>query len=223
MVKEYTQYFYEVFTVIKNYFYLIFIPSIFITVFYIVQLEYKELNIVIFFVFIISMFLILPLIYGQYFEILLHGKVASWAAVFNSYWLRFLIAAILIKSPIFLCILIFPQIDEIKDTVSFLTEIFSIYIMPLVFLNKEIINSIKLGIKCLLGNIKFSAPLILITVILIVLPELSSVFYNKNGGAVLKYIAYFLSVVVGTIMHVTVFLTASLILKNKLILTGDRS
>lgn len=223
MVKEYTQYVHEVFTVIKNYFYLIFIPSILITVFYIVQLEYKELNIVIFFVFIISMLLILPLIYGQYFEILLHGKVASWVAVFNSYWLRFLIAAILVKSPIILCILIFPQIGEIKDTVSFLTELFSIYIIPLVFLNKEIINSIKVGIKCVLGNIRFSAPLILITVILFVLPELSAVFYNINGGGVLIYITYFLSVVVGTILHLSVFLTASLILKNKLIPTGDRS
>ena len=221
MANEYTHYIKGTFNILKNHFHLLLIPSILTTGLYISQLEAKDSKFLLFWIFIFSIFIILPLIYGQYIEIILCGKITSWGTVFNSYWLRFLIVTVLVKIPTFLCILLFIQFGEIKNAISLLTEIFSIYIFPLVFLNKEIINSIKLGIKCLIGNIKFSAPLIIITVITYFLPELNLVSFKLINSKFFLYIFYFIFILINVSIDFIIFITASLILKDKLLLIKD--
>ena len=221
MISEYLQYCKDTFDILRNNFYLLLIPSILTTGLYVSQLETKNQPIDLFLIVTFLIFIILPLIYGQYIEIILHGKTTSWRAVFTSYWLRFVTVIILVNIPTFLFILLFPRAGEVKNSVSNLIELLSIYIFPLVFLKKEIINSIKLGIKCLFGNLKFSSPLIIIAAVTYFWPELDLGFYKYTDTKFLIYISYFLFVLINVATDLFIFIAASLILKDKFLLTNN--
>ena len=129
----------------------------------------------------------MPLFYGQFFEIINSGKKDSWSNVFNNYWLKVIIVIFILKVPIVFLNLISSKMIVTKEILGFIIEIASIYILPLVLFEKEIINSIKLGIKCLVGNLKYSFPLVLILLPAIFIPLLISLMLKYIDIQILSY------------------------------------
>ena len=92
-------------------------------------------------------------------------------------------------------------------------------ILPLVLMKKEIISSFKLGIKCLLGNLKFSSPIILVLIFSFLFPILVTVIIKYVNIQFLSYTFSVILIFLSTFIEFAVFIAASLILKEKLLMT----
>ncbi|KPJ77850.1 MAG: hypothetical protein AMJ54_06695 [Deltaproteobacteria bacterium SG8_13] len=216
MIDAYRSYFRNTFRIIKSHLFLLLFPSVLVTGIYVYRIEVSSHQPFVFWIFSFAFLIVFPLIYGQFTEVILNGKITSWRTVFNKYWIRFIAASVLVKMPTILCIILFPQVDEIKNAVSFVTQISTIYIYPLVFLKREIIASIITGVKCLIGNFKFSFPLVTISVVSYILLEFDFTFSNFIESRVFGYFPFFLSVVVAVFIDLFIFIVASSILIEKL-------
>ena len=171
-------------------------------------------------VMIIALVIVLPLIYGQYTEIVLNGKKDAWTAVFRAYWVRAFVLALILKAPIVLVMLWAPGANALRGAMSFLIELLSIYIVPLVFVKKEIVSPIKIGLKDLLGNLKFSAPLIAAAGVSFLLPVLGSLLFRFVQNGIVIHAVRLVIVVICMVIDYSVFIAVLLILKEK-ILSGQ--
>jgi len=216
MEKSALHYMAEGFLVLKANVSYVLIPFILSLGFYLSDFVIEELRPLFTFLVTIILFIVFPLFYGQFAEIIKYGKKDTWLKVFNNYWVKVVLLSLILKGPIIILDLVVPQIVVLNVTVSFIIDIASIYILPLVLLEKKIFNSIYLGIICLLGNLKFSLPLIIVTTFPLLIPFLF--------GMPLKYINIkflllpfsIVLVLLIIIFEFTVFITASIILKDKL-------
>ena len=111
--------------------------------------------------------------------------------------------------------IIFIQIADV--ILLFAIPIVSIYIFPLVFINKEVFSSIPLGLKCLLGNLKFSLPLVLVTAFSVLFSLLTEGILSYIGSFVLSSSILIVLVFISTTIDFTLFIAVCLILKDKLL------
>ena len=179
----------------------------------------------IFFMPLIILFFILPVIYGQYIEIITHNRQASYFQIFRTHWFNFFVVSLILGIPIVM-LSILGQIYGlpfwgITKILSVLIDILSIYIFPLVFLLKKRFKCIPLGIKCLLGNINFSIPLVMLTVF----PSILNLFSMESSETTVVSLPLFalnyIFWVVSLIIDFAVFVAAALILNEKLLQFED--
>lgn len=161
-----------------------------------------------------------PLVYGRYTEIIQGNKIISYYQIFNKHWFNFFVVSLIIGSPGIIISLLSPVIGKsvvvAKTAIWLLTEIMTIYIVPLVFLLNEKILSISLGIKCLLGNFRYSLPLLVVTL----LPSILSLIVRNpdvtSEHSVYSIFGNYLFWIINLFLDFIVFVAATLILKKKL-------
>ena len=172
-------------------------------------------------------FIIYPLIYGRYVEIINNNRIISYVQIFRAHWLNFVIVSIIIASPIlivsFVGLVLRSPILGIRVILSIAVDILSIYILPLVFLLRERFPCIPLGMKCLVGNFTFSTPLVLLTLVPSVLGLLvKSVAAPSSPSSPILAFSYLLWLI-NIVIDFTVFIAATLILKQKLLTPSEGS
>ncbi len=217
MGKTATAYIIEAMFLLKMNIAYVLIPGFFISAFYLTPFVDENLRILFFTSLVIALLIIIPLIYGQFIEIINTGHSDRWLSVFNNYWLKVFLISIFLKVPIFLLELFGTKMDTLNEIISILVEIASIYILPLVLLKKEIVSSINLGFKCLLGNFKFSSPMVFVLVFTLFLSIAITTIIEHLNIAVLTYIFSVGLILLSTFTEFAIFIAASLILKEKLL------
>lgn len=217
MEKSATHYLVEAFFVLKANIYYVLIPAILSSGFYLSNLISEDVKPVFFLFASFALFIALPLFYGQFIEIINTGKRDTWINIFNNYWLKFIILSLILKGPIIILDLIAPKLIAFNVILSFIIDIASIYILPLVLLKKEILSSIQIGVKCLLGNFTFSSPLVLVTLFSFTFPFLIGLTLKSSNAQFLFFSFSIVLVFILIVIEFTVFVAAALILKDKLL------
>lgn len=174
-----------------------------------------------FFLPMILLFIVYPLIYGQYTEITINNRQISYLKIFNTHWFNYFVVSTIVASPLLLVIFFGIFFKEyalaIRNILSLLINALSIYVIPLVFLLKKRLSSVSLGIKCLLGNFNFSIPLILLTLF----PSILSLAIQNPSGpsdnSVTTFLFNYLFLLLNILFDFVVFIAATLILKEKLL------
>lgn len=173
-----------------------------------------------FFLPVFLLFILYPLVYGQYIEIITHNKPAAYPDIFRAHWFNYFVVSVVIGIPAlmlsFLGVYMEAKTGVVKNLTSIAVDIFSIYVIPLVFLLQKRLKCIPLGIKCLVGNFQFSLPLIVLSLIPSILaltirplhPDAEYTF----GTMVFGYLFWVVSIYVDCL----VFVSAALILREKL-------
>lgn len=111
-----------------------------------------------------------------------------------------------------------PNVPIVADFIDILINVLAIYVIPLVFLTQRRLHSIRLGLKCIIGNFNYSWLLVILTVISSILNNLFQEYgialFNSNLliTAMIGSIFGFILIVV----DFAVFISASLILKEKI-------
>ena len=170
------------------------------------------------------MFVILPLIYGKYAETLKNNPRVPYGDILRKYWLDFILVNLVIGSPLLVTafLSIFLPVFEVVEAVMLLLIVAStIYVTPLVFMSNRSLSCIPLGIKCLLGNFRFSSPLVVLTLASSLLVPLVSVLCLRYVGRLASVIVGYLGWAIGTIVDVALFITVSIILQEKLLGSGS--
>lgn len=164
--------------------------------------------------------IIYPVVYGRFTEIVNGEAAAPWGELLRRHWLNFVSVSLVLHIPLFIWILIVYSTGVAAGTLTFLLygliNVLSLYVIPLVFLTRERIPCILLGIKCLIGNFHFSLPLVFLTILSIAL----SFSMGHSGAdsplppssALGGLVITFLTVAVDFV----VFVAACLVLKEKL-------
>lgn len=158
--------------------------------------------------------------YGRFTEILSGQAPAPWGQLLRLHWWNFVSVSLALHIPLFIWILIIYSAGLAAGTLTFvlygLINVLSLYVIPLVFLTRERLSCIPLGVKCLIGNFHFSLPLVFLSILSIALS-----FSTGHGSAdtplppssALGGLAVtFLTVAVDFV----VFVAACLVLKEKL-------
>lgn len=169
--------------------------------------------------------IIYPLAYGQYSEWIVHGRPLSYYHIFKADWLNYFIVALITRSPAVLLLFfgsIFKEYAVIAGNVlSSSIEILTVYVIPLVFILKNRLPSISLGIKCFLGNLSFSIPLVVLTMVPALFGlTIQSAKTSSEQTLITTGLGYCFWLV-AIFVDFLVFASATLILKEKLL--SDRS
>lgn len=197
------------------------IPAVVGILFYIPKDPEKSSGLL-FFLPVFVLFIIYPLVYGQYIEIISHNRQAAYSDIFRAHWLNYFIVSIVIGIPALLLTFLAGYMESnalmLKNLTTISLDIATIYVIPLVFLLQKRLKCIPLGIKCLLGNFQFSMPLILLSLIpsmvALVIRPLSADAEYTIGTMVFGYLFWVVSIYVDCL----VFIAAALILSEKLMI-----
>ena len=220
MEKPIRLYFIDATSIIKSHLSLLYVPVLIGSGFYIPLISSKAPGAFFYFLSLIVMVVIYPLIYGRYTEIITNETHVSWIHIFNKHWFNYFVVNLILGIPIFIFAIISvsseTQIGVTENLVSASVDVLAIYIIPLVFLTNKKFPSIPLGMKCLLGNFRFSFPLVLVT-LFAVMCRLFVEFPSEGSGPSLGLVLFgFIFWVLIVLVDFTVFVTATLILKEKL-------
>jgi hypothetical protein len=175
-----------------------------------------------FFLPVFLLFVLYPLVYGQYIEIVTHNRPAAYPDIFRAHWFNYFIVSVVIGVPAlmmsFLGIYAEAKTGAFKNITSISVDIITIYVIPLVFLMKKRLKCIPLGVKCLVGNFQFSMPLIALSLIpsilALMIRPLSAGSEYTFGTMVFGYLFWVASIYVDCL----VFVSAALILRDKLLI-----
>jgi hypothetical protein len=201
---------------------LIIPPAVIGVLFYIPTNSDQKLG-AIYFLPMLVLFVIMPLIYGQYIEIINNNRKIPYIQIFNAHWFNFFVVSLCLVIPILIFImsgLLFGlPVFGLGQIMSIVIDILSIYILPLVFLLRKRFSCIPLGIKCLVGNFKFSRPLIFLAMVPTILHLMNVQPVDATAASLpflfLNYIFFVFSLVIDLV----IFIAAGLILKEKLLQT----
>jgi hypothetical protein len=208
------------FSVVRSHANLILIPSIVIGISYLSFLFPEKFGGLLAFGSVLATLIIYPLMYGRFTEII-NGEVpVSWGQILRLHWWNFVLVSIVLHVPLFLWLLISHSSGVAAGSLTYLLygliNVASIYVIPLVFLTRERLHCIPLGIKCLIGNFQFSWPLVVLSILSIAL----SFSMGDSGAdstltppsALGGLVVTFLTVAVDFV----VFVAACLVLREKL-------
>jgi hypothetical protein len=166
------------------------------------------------------LFVIMPVIYGQYIELITRNRLNSYLRVFRTHWINYFLVSLILGIPILILSFLghvfgLPFWGLIK-ILSVIIDILSIYIFPLVFLTQKSLKCVPLGIKCLFGNLNFSLPLVMLSA----LPSVLNLFGTQVSGSAVGSLPIlaldYLLWAVSLFLDFVVFIAAALILKEKL-------
>lgn len=173
---------------------------------------------------IILIFFPYPYVYGKIAEIISNCRKSSCIILVKTHWVNYLVASLILSTPALLLGLtgkgVAAESSFIEEAGSFVIDIATLYVFPLVFLQKTSISSIILGIKCLIGNFSYSLPLIIIkgmqSIILSMVQRMmegqkslmADVFSSVAGAASIMVSVY-------------IFIVAAMVLKDHLVNLDD--
>jgi hypothetical protein len=207
-------------SIIRSHANLILIPSIVIGASYLSFLFPENFGGLLAFGSVLATLILYPLMYGRFTEIV-NGEVpVSWGQLLRQHWWNFVTVSIVLHVPLFIWLLISYSSGVASGAMVYLLygliNVASIYVIPLVFLTREKLPCVTLGIKCLLGNFQYSLPLVFLAVLSMVLS-----FSMGSGGAdATRHPSSALGGLVVTFLTVAVdfvvFVAACLVLKEKL-------
>jgi hypothetical protein len=208
-------------SIVRTHANLILIPSIVIGISYLSFLFPEKSGGLLAFGSVIATLILYPLMYGRFTEII-NGEVPiSWGKLLSLHWWNFVLVSIVLHIPLFFWLLISYYSGVAAGSMTYLLygliNILSIYVIPLVFLTREKFPCIPLGIKCLLGNFHFSAPLVLLSVLSIFLSF--SMGHSRADAALPPSAALggLLVTLLTVAVDFVVFVAACLVLKEKLL------
>lgn len=166
---------------------------------------------------------IYPIIYGKYTEIITNEKHNSYWDIFKNHWLDYYLVCIILSLPailflFFSIVLNLPNVPASLNLIVILINVLAIYVIPLVFITQKRLHSVFFGLKCIIGNFNHSWLLVALTIISSIL----NLFFREHGLTIFNgnllitaLIGSILSFVL-IIVDFVVFISASLILKEKL-------
>lgn len=170
----------------------------------------------------ISVFGIMPVVYGRFNEIVTNKAFISWKYLFNKFFLKYVglivVSVLIMCIPTFLLTTVIIMADiELSGLfnpviISLSYHLLGLYILPLMFYGNKVNESITLGIKCLVGNIKFNLPFI---IIVIFLSLLSAPVHFKNM-VFINFLANIARWGVVFLIDLYLFITITQVLKDKL-------
>jgi hypothetical protein len=207
-------------SIIRSHANLILVPSIVIGISYLSFLFPEKFGGLLAFGSVLATLIIYPLMYGRFTEIINGEAPVSWGEILREHWWNFIAVSIVLHVPLFVWYLISYTSGVTGGALTYLLygliNVVSIYVIPLVFLTRERLPCIPLGIKCLVGNFRFSSPLVFLSVLSIAL----SLSMGPSGAdatlpppsALGGLVVTFLMVAVDFV----VFVAACLVLKEKL-------
>jgi hypothetical protein len=206
---------------IRSHVYLVVIPSVVIGLSYLSFLFPEKLGGLLAFGSVLATLILYPVMYGRFTEII-NGEVpVPWGQVLRQHWWNFIAVSLALHIPLFIWLLISYSSGVAPGALTYLLygliNVGSIYVVPLVFLTRERLPCVSLGIKCLVGNFRFSLPLVFLSMLSIALSL--SVGYGgadsplPPSSAVGGLVVTFLTVAVDFV----VFVAACLVLKEKLL------
>jgi hypothetical protein len=198
------------------------LPAVIGVLFYIPTNSDQKLG-SIYFLPMIVLFVIMPLIYGQYIEIINNNRKIPYIQIFNTHWFNFFVVSLCLVIPILIFIMCgsffgLPVFGPVQ-ILSILIDILKIYILPLVFLLRKRFSCIPLGIKCLVGNFNFSLPLIFLAMVPLILQLLSIQPSDATAPSLPFLFLNYIFFVISLIIDFVIFIAAALILKEKLLQT----
>ena len=211
-------------SVIKANVSLLVVPSLIIGASYLSFLFPERFGGLMAFTSVLATLIIYPLMYGR-FTAIVNGEVSvSWAQLLRQHWWNFIAVSTVLHVPLFLWLLISYSSGVAAGALTYvlygLISVAGIYVIPLVFLTRERISCIPLGIKCLVGNFQFSSPLVFLSVLSIAL----SLSMGPSGADSPLPLSSALEGLVVTFLVVAVdfvvFVAACLVLKEKLFQSG---
>lgn len=173
---------------------------------------------------ILLIFFPYPYVYGKIAEIISNCKESSCMALVKTHWVNYLIASLIISAPALMLGMTgngeAPRSTFMEEAGSFVVDIATLYVFPLVFLQKSSVTSILLGIKCLLGNFKYSLPLIIIKGMQsIILSIVQRMMEDQKG--LMADIFSSLAGAASIMVSVFIFIVAAMVLKDHLINLDD--
>ena len=167
------------------------------------------------------LFVIMPVVYGQYIELTIHNRLSSYFLLFRTHWLNYFVVSLILGAPVLIISSLGHMLGlpfwELIKILSVFIDILSIYIFPLVFLTQKKFSCISLGIKCLFGNLNFSLPLVILSVIPSVLNLLSMEISDAAVVSLPMILLDYLLWLVNLFIEFIIFIAAALILKEKLL------
>jgi hypothetical protein len=206
---------------IRSHVYLVVIPSVVIGLSYLSFLFPEKFGGLLAFGSVLATLILYPLMYGRFTEVI-NGEVpVPWGQVLRQHWWNFITVSIALHIPLFIWLLISYSSGVATGALTYLLygliNVGSIYVIPLVFLTRERLTCVPLGIKCLVGNFQFSLPLVFLSMLSIAL-SLSMGYSGPDSplppsSAVGGLVVTFLTVAVDFV----VFVAACLVLKEKLL------
>lgn len=114
------------------------------------------------------------IVFGRLVETVMNLRRSSWSQILKVHWVNYLIFSFIIRLIPFFIFSIFSflifknesflQGKIIKNIFFALVGCITIYVLPYVFLTRQVISSISYGIKMLFNSIWISIPLILLTI-----------------------------------------------------------
>ncbi len=174
-------------------------------------------------------FIFIPIAYGRFIEIINNDEHISYSYIFKKHWVNYyLVLLIFIASLSFLLVVIsqlLPPNNQsfvasyIVNIAVVTISIITIFVLPLVFFMEKRLQPILLGIKCVIGNPRDSTYLIILVLVMFGVNLFYSNFVDFIGIANV-FIHVLFGILIGLlhmILNFTVFVTASLILKEKLL------
>lgn len=206
-------------TLIRKNIFICLLPAIFYALF--IHNPYIASNKILFFLMsILLIFFPYPYVYGKIVEIISNCRKSSCISLVKIHWVNYLIASLLLSAPALILGMTgngeASTSSFIEEAGSFIIDITTLYVFPLVFLQKSSISSILLGIKCLIGNFTYSLPLVIIKGLQsIILSIVQRMIEGQKG-----LIADIFSSVAGAasiMVSVFIFIVAAMVLKDHLV------
>lgn len=127
-------------------------------------------------------FVIIPVAYGRFTEILTGEERLPFIQVFKKHWLNFFIVTIIFTVPLFLYAFFLEDSLAWKLTmiigfiINAVIKILTIYVWPLVFIKKENIKAILAGVLYLIGSFRYSLPLVALLSFVFVIKSLLLIY-----------------------------------------------
>lgn len=168
---------------------------------------------------ILAGIIITPLIYGRFFEIPWRTSYSTFLQLFNQHWLNYWIVMIILATPVFVFSGLWGGFAGFlfKSVLGAFTFVLGIYAIPLVFITREKVFSIKSGLRCLWENFQYSLPLILLAFLIVIIKLLSLLFilisFKDNQTAI--FAVAFIQNIILNYITIPVFMTATMLLLNK--------
>jgi hypothetical protein len=162
---------------------------------------------------ILAMLLIAPVIYGRFYEKTRGGATSSWWELFAQHWWNYTLVSFILWLPYTLLFIFgINKVTAANALLAVVIEVFTIYVMPIVFITRQRIPAIASGITCLLDNVRYSIPFIVIVLIVAGIgPFLQSFIMNSLQGSAV-YIAKFLWYMLTYYIDIVVFTTVTMLL-----------
>jgi hypothetical protein len=109
-------------------------------------------------------------VYGRFAQLAEGSGRSSFLSILSQHWFNFFVVSFILGAPVVISVLLLQGTAGKILTFSLAVVIntLTIYVLPLVFLRRERVNAIYLGLNFLKRNFTYSLPLILLTLIVLI-------------------------------------------------------